>query len=180
MLFQGMTIMEEIYYQVKIRQTTESCLLEEAFSNSCWEQTQLQPPNKLAIICDSPNSTAAPNPNMNASWLGCLHSNIHTFKCLTCFVQNKTSTIGVLHRHLAINYFKTKKITYIVSKMLDWSIHTLFCAISASKPRIPAATSMITIRRQTKMPPTLAILYRTQIFLGFSFCSSWFNLLTEF
>jgi len=67
MLFQSRTVEAEIYYQVKIRQTTESCLWEEAFSNSCCEQTQLQPPNKLAITCDSPNSTAAPNPNMNAS-----------------------------------------------------------------------------------------------------------------
>lgn len=81
------TSKKEWLYQVKIRQAVEICVLEEAFSNSCWEQMQLQPPSILAIAWARPKSTAATNPNMKAWWLGSLHSNIHTLKCFTCLLK---------------------------------------------------------------------------------------------
>ena len=102
--------------QVKKRHANESCLLGEALCNSCWEQTHMHPPSRLARTWDRVNRAAAPKASLKASWLGSLHSNIQSLKCLT-----------------------------------------LFCATSAWIARIPAATSMATIRRQTRTPPSLSI-----------------------
>lgn len=70
-------------YQVKMRQTIDNCLLGEAFWTSSVVQT-LQPPSKLARTWAMPRRLAAANPITNASWLGSLHSNIHSFKCFSC------------------------------------------------------------------------------------------------
>lgn len=72
-----------IYYQVKMRQTMDNCLLGEAFWTSSVVQT-LQPPSKLARTWAMPRRLAAANPITYASWLGSLHSNIHSFKCFSC------------------------------------------------------------------------------------------------
>lgn len=70
-------------YQEKTRQTTESCLLGEAFWKSSWLQMHMQPPSKFERMWAKARRAAAANPSLKASSLGSLHSNIHSLKCLT-------------------------------------------------------------------------------------------------
>lgn len=76
-----------------MRHARESCLLGGDFWISSWEQMQLQPPSRLAIMWANPSSPAAPNPSLKACSLGSLHSNIHSRSCLTCTQKlNKIAT----------------------------------------------------------------------------------------
>lgn len=85
----------------------EICLFGGDFSSSSWEQMQLQPPSKLAIIWANPKSPAAPNPNLKACSLGSLHSNIHNRRC---FTYKTHSIIIIIHSY-------KQKIGFLLSKV---------------------------------------------------------------
>jgi len=76
-------------YQEKMRKATDNCLL--AVADLYWslDQTQMQPPSKLAIIWARDKRIRAASPNWKAWWLGYLQSNIHIFIGFSCFHMPK-------------------------------------------------------------------------------------------
>lgn len=135
-------------YQEKMREATASCLLAVAVSKSSLDQMQTQPPSRFPTAWATARRTAAATPNLKASWLGSRHSNIHTFKCFTCISMIELGIITCGQR-------RTQPLSK--GKRYRYGQITLFCAISASIPSIPATTSMAIISRQTKNPTFFAI-----------------------
>lgn len=142
--FNHLIIILTITHQVKKRQASESCLLGEAFWSSSWEQMQLQPPSKFAMTWARPRSVAAAKPSLKAWLLGSLHSNINSLRCFTCWRRRNWKAWVTTYTQTFFCHLKN-------------DIYTLFCAISASMPRIPAMISIATINRQMKEPNNLDI-----------------------
>lgn len=110
-----------------MRQTIDNCLLGEAFWTSSVVQT-LQPPSKLARTWAMPRRLAAANPITYASWLGSLHSNIHSFKCFSCSNHQIQHLVFKFESYVCVcSQKESMRILFFLNNLPDFELLLLWC-----------------------------------------------------